>query len=299
MRILLLGLGLATGIGAAAGAEGLREQALQSFGPLPPAPEAPPALVELGRQLFAAPLSTEGNQSCLGCHDPAKGGADGREVALGHAWQTAPRNTSTVLNASLNAMPSWDLLDGMESPALSGLLAMKVDAAQVAADPALASGLAAAFPRQEVTVPLLAEAIDTYLATLVTPAPFDAWLEGDDAALTAEAREGLQLFLERGCYFCHYGLTLGGDGYYPFGLVDAEGTQGFVLSDTSEAGLDFRAAPLRNVALTAPYFHSGKVADLGVAVSVMAESQLGAPLSPEETAKIVAFLESLTGTAAP
>ena len=146
-----------------------------------------------------------------------------------------------------------------------------------------------------VTFDNMARAIEAFEATLITPAPFDAWLQGDDAALTAEAQAGLQLFLERGCSFCHYGLNLGGDGYYPFGLVDAEGAQGYALGDTSDAGLDFRAAPLRNVALTAPYFHSGKVADLGVAVSVMAESQLGAPLAPEETARIVAFLESLTG----
>ena len=58
----------------------------------------------------------------------------------------------------------------------------------------------------------------------------------------------------------------------------------------------FRAAPLRNIALTAPYFHSGKVWDLSVAVEIMAESQLGEALKPEETAQLVAFLDSLTGT---
>jgi cytochrome c peroxidase len=53
---------------------------------------------------------------------------------------------------------------------------------------------------------------------------------------------------------------------------------------------------LRNIALTAPYFHSGKVWDLDVAVEIMAESQLGEALKPEETARLVAFLDSLTGT---
>ncbi len=56
---------------------------------------------------------------------------------------------------------------------------------------------------------------------------------------------------------------------------------------------------LRNIALTAPYFHSGKVWDLSVAVEIMAESQLGETLKPEETAQIVAFLESLTGALPP
>jgi cytochrome c peroxidase len=56
----------------------------------------------------------------------------------------------------------------------------------------------------------------------------------------------------------------------------------------------FRAAPLRNVAATAPYFHSGKVWKLQDAVTIMGDAQLGATLSPDEAENIHLFLHSLT-----
>ena len=52
---------------------------------------------------------------------------------------------------------------------------------------------------------------------------------------------------------------------------------------------------LRNIALTAPYFHTGRAWDLRQAVAVMGVSQLGAQLTADEIEKIAAFLESLTG----
>ena len=140
-------------------------------------------------------------------------------------------------------------------------------------------------------------------ATLITPSPFDAWLNGDDNALSADAKAGLQLFMDKGCSSCHSGINVGGHGYYPFGLVEKpgadvlpEGDKGrFKVTETASDEYVFRAAPLRNVAVTAPYFHSGKVWDLNVAVEIMAESQLGEALKPEETTQIVVFLDSLTG----
>ncbi|GAB1362255.1 hypothetical protein MASR1M32_14910 [Rhodobacter sp.] len=150
----------------------------------------------------------------------------------------------------------------------------------------------------------MAKAIEAFEATLITPAPFDAWLNGDDNAMTADAKAGLQLFMDKGCSSCHSGVNVGGHGYYPFGLIEKpgsdilpEGDKGrFAVTETVDDEYVFRAAPLRNIALTAPYFHSGKVWDLSVAVEIMAESQLGESLHPEETAQLVAFLDSLTGT---
>jgi cytochrome c peroxidase len=122
--------------------------------------------------------------------------------------------------------------------------------------------------------------------------------------LSTEARAGLQLFMDKGCSSCHSGVNIGGHGYYPFGLVEKPGADvlpvgdkgRFAVTETADDEYVFRAAPLRNIALTAPYFHSGKVWDLDVAVEIMAESQLGEALKPEETAQLVAFLDSLTGT---
>lgn len=109
--------------------------------------------------------------------------------------------------------------------------------------------------------------------------------------------------MDKGCSSCHSGVNDGGHGYYPFGLIEKPGSEilppgdkgRFAVTDTADDEYVFRASALRNIALTAPYFHSGKVWDLSVAVEIMAESQPGESLKPEETAQIVAFLESLTG----
>ena len=122
--------------------------------------------------------------------------------------------------------------------------------------------------------------------------------------MSDDAKAGLQLFVDKGCSSCHSGVNVGGHGYYPFGLIEKPGSEilppgdkgRFAVTETADDEYVFRAAPLRNIALTAPYFHSGKVWDLSVAVEIMAESQLGQELKPEETAQIVAFLDSLTGT---
>jgi len=69
----------------------------------------------------------------------------------------------------------------------------------------------------------------------------------------------------------------------------------FAVTNTADDSYVFRAAPLRNVALTAPYFHSGKVWNLKQAVAIMGTAQLGQELNDEEVSRIVAFLNSLTG----
>ena len=163
----------------------------------------------------------------------------------------------------------------------------------------------AAFPGEAtpVTFDNMAKALEAYQATLITPAPFDAFLNGNDDALSAEAQQGLQLFVDKGCVACHSGVNVGGHGYYPFGLIEKPGADvlppddkgRFAVTETVDDEYVFRASPLRNVSVTAPYFHSGKVWDLKVAVQIMAESQLGEALSEAEADAMVAFLDSLTG----
>lgn len=274
-----------------------------------------PAKIDLGKALFFDPrLSASGVFSCASCHNLSTGGDDNMEVSVGHGWQKGPRNSPTVLNAVLNEAQFWDgraddLAAQAKGPIQAGVeMANTPDQVleTLSSMPAYVGWFADAFPDQAAPLSFdnMAKAIEAFEATLITPGPFDAWLNGDDNALSADAKAGLSLFMDKGCSSCHSGVNVGGHGYYPFGLIEKPGAEilppgdkgRYAVTETVDDEYVFRASPLRNIALTAPYFHSGKVWDLSVAVEIMAESQLGEALAPQETAQIVAFLESLTGT---
>lgn len=301
-------------------AEELREQALEIFKPLPSTIPAvrdnriTPEKIELGKALFFDPrLSASGVFSCNSCHNLATGGDDNLETSIGHGWQRGPRNSPTVLNAVLNEAQFWDgRAEDLKAQA-KGPVQASVEMAntpdQVVATlksmPQYVAWFEAAFPDEAdpVTFDNMAKAIEAFEATLITPAPFDAYLNGDDEALTDVEKEGLALFMDKGCAACHSGVNVGGHGYYPFGLIEKPGADilpendkgRFEVTKTVDDSYVFRASPLRNIALTAPYFHSGRVWDLGVAVAIMGTSQLGEELNDQEVEAIVAFLGSLTG----
>ncbi len=121
--------------------------------------------------------------------------------------------------------------------------------------------------------------------------------------MSADQKRGLALFMDSGCAGCHNGVNFGGHDYYPFGVVERpgaevlpEGDRGrFQVTETASDDYVFRAAPLRNVAITAPYVHSGAVWSLPEAVDIMANAQLGTELAEADIQAIVAFLNGLTG----
>jgi cytochrome c peroxidase len=298
----------------------LREWAREMFEPVPATIPAlddnivTPEKIDLGKALFFDPrMSASGVFSCNSCHNLATGGDDNMPVSIGHGWQRGPRNSPTVLNSVFNEAQFWDgraadLAEQAKGPVQAGVEMANTPDNVLATLNSMAQYVEwfeDAFPGEgePVTFDNFAKAIEAYEATLITPAPFDAWLNGDDNALTGEQKRGLEVFLEAGCASCHNGVNLGGNGYYPFGLVEKpgadilpEGDKGrYQVTATATDEYVFRASPLRNIALTAPYFHSGVVWDLETAVEIMAASQLGTALAEQETAAITAFLTSLTG----
>jgi cytochrome c peroxidase len=142
--------------------------------------------------------------------------------------------------------------------------------------------------------------------SLTTPnAPFDRWLRGDAAALSKEAERGYALFKSYGCVSCHQGVAIGANMLATFGVMRDYFSDHPLASDadlgrfnTTHRDEDrhvFRVASLRNVALTAPYFHDGSAPTLESAVDVMARYQLGRELDAADAQAIVAFLKTLTG----
>jgi len=320
LRTAFLASAALVGLSAAAPADELRESALDMFKPLPstvPAVEGNPITpekIELGKALFFDPrMSASGVFSCNSCHNLATGGDDNLETSIGHGWQRGPRNAPTVLNAVFNEAQFWDgraadLAAQAKGPVQAGVEMANTPENLLATLNSMqqyVEWFEAAFPEEgePVTFDNFGRAVEAFQATLITPAPFDAWLNGDDAAMTEQQVEGLEVFINAGCASCHSGVNLGGNGYYPFGLVERPGADilppddkgRYQVTATVDDEYVFRASPLRNIAVTAPYFHSGNVWDLRTAVVVMAESQLGADLAEEEIDAVVAFLDALTG----
>ncbi|WP_439110631.1 cytochrome-c peroxidase [Lentibacter sp.] len=311
---------LALASGSAALASELRNEALDLFAPLPSTIPAvkdnpiTPAKIDLGKALFFDPrMSASGVFSCNSCHNLATGGDDNMPTSIGHGWQKGPRNSPTVLNSVFNEAQFWDgrapdLAEQAKGPVQAGVEMANTPQNVIAtlnSMPQYVDWFQASFPAEAdpVTFDNFAKAIEAYEATLITPAPFDAWLNGDDAAMTDVQTAGLELFIEKGCASCHNGINLGGNGYYPFGLIEKPGADilppddkgRFAVTETADDEYVFRASPLRNIDQTAPYFHSGLVWDLKTAVQIMGESQLGEDLTDDEADKITAFLVSLTG----
>jgi cytochrome c peroxidase len=275
-----------------------------------------PAQVALGRMLFFDPRWTvDGNVSCATCHQPALYGTDALPRSIGVRHGTHPRHAPTVLNTGLNFIQHWwgdrrDLEDQAEK-ALAGVFSSGhsdpgTAAARIEAIEGYAPLFRQAFPgdARPVTPGNVARAISAYERTLLTPAPFDAYLRGDARALSGMATRGLQQFISRGCATCHSGAGVGGGMFQKFGVVEDywkatgspeidKGRSGFT-KDLADLYV-YKVPSLRNVAMTPPYFHDGSVATLDEAVRVMARVQLGVTLPETEIAEIVAFLGALTG----
>ena len=297
--------------------EPLRREATALFGRVDAAPAAqrgkPQA--ELGRALFwDARISGDKQTSCASCHSVEDWAADRRAQPVDARGKLMPRHSPTVFNSMHQPMLRWlgDRKDGAELA--EGLLtgpmgfATKQEAIERLDALGYRTAFSAAFPdaADALSARHYAVAVEAYMATLSTPAPFDRFLAGDDNALTPRQKDGLRAFVGVGCSGCHNGPLFGGTTLQRFGVTRdywvATGSktidQGrYALTKKDEDKYLFRVPMLRNVAKTAPYFHDGSIDRLDRAVNIMASVQLGRELDQQTAADIAAFLESLTGEA--
>jgi cytochrome c peroxidase len=306
---------------AAAPVDPLLARAQALFEPIPlmppelPGNPAAPAKVALGKMLYFDPrLSASHAISCASCHNLGLGGTDIASTSLGHRSQQGGRNSPTVLNAVFNTAQFWDGRAADLEQQAGGPLVNPVEMAspekhvaeQLNGIPGYLPAFNAAFPGESDPINLanVRKAIAVFEATLLTPnAPFDRYLRGDSSALSAVEKQGLTLFMEKGCVSCHGGINVGGAMYAPFGLVAKPSARILPLADKGRFAVTksasdeyvFKVPSLRNIALTPPYFHAGQVWDLREAIEVMGTAQLGSQLTSEEVDKLVALLAALTG----
>jgi len=294
----------------------LRERANGHFIAIPPvSPEerlAPQAT--LGRALLWDPrLSSSGDTACASCHLIEDHGSDRRTRCTTARGGRTGFHSMTVFNTQTAGAGLRWLADRQSGKvqalgSITGSMGFerRDDILPPLAEHGYRPQFSAAFPDADepLTVDHYGQALEVYQRTLRTPAPFDAWLTGDDAAMTETQKSGLRRFMDMGCAGCHGGELLGGQSLQKFGLVadywehtgSDEPHHGVMEKSGREADRDvFRVASLRNVAEMAPYFHDASVATLAQAVRVMARVQLGRDPDDSATAEIVSFLMSLTG----
>lgn len=262
--------------------------------------------VSLGEKLFFdARLSEDNTIACASCHIISEGGDDNKQFSFGIRGQQGNLNAPTVLNAVYNFRQFWDgraedlqeqALGPIENPVEMGshfpTLIKKLQKTEY-------KKLFKDVYHGQISKENITNAIAEYEKTLVTPnAPFDKFLKGDVNAITQEQQEGYKLFRTKGCISCHNGRNVGGNLYSKFGVVQDAKTDDLGRYNITKRERDkyyFKVPSLRNIALTAPYFHDGRIDSLKKAIEIMAQLQLGRYFTEKEVSNIEAFLHSLSG----
>jgi cytochrome c peroxidase len=268
------------------------------------------AMVRLGHELFTSTeLSVNRTQSCNTCHRLDAAGVDRLVRSPGAEGGAGSRNTPTVFNAGLHTAQFWDGRAKTLEEQAAGPILNPVEMAMPSEEEILTrlrtsplrEKFVEAFPGdpEPVSMKNLSTAIAAFQRTLITRDRFDEFQSGDYDALTPQEKLGLQSFMETGCVSCHGGPLLGGHIFQKVGIVNPyPNTEDLGVAAVTDLPRDryvFKVPALRNVALTAPYFHDGAVSELPDAVEQMAWLQLGRELPQQDRDAIVAFLGALSG----
>jgi cytochrome c peroxidase len=274
-----------------------------------------PDKVALGDKLYHdVRLSGDDTISCATCHDLAKGGTDQAPSSTGIDGQVGPINSPTTYNSGLFVRQFWDGRAGTLEEQAAGPVHNPIEMGaswelvlpKLAGDPEYVEAFEALYPGEGITGEAVVDAIAAFERSLVTVnSRFDQYLRGNRDAITAEERQGYELFKSAGCATCHVGAAVGGQSFERMGLKAdyfedrgnvQEVDQGqFNFTGNEDDRHKFKVPSLRNIAVTYPYFHDGQTTDLKEAVKTMAKYQEGRELTDQEAELIVKFLHTLTG----
>jgi len=304
-----------------AGHESLQEWLLPKQVPFPPNNKPNQDRVELGKKLFFDPrLSGDGNMSCASCHNPMLGWSDGLKTAKGHKSQILRRATPSIINAGYNTIQMWDGRNAsLEEQATGPLVAeMEMHAnmdhliSWLSLNNTYRNDFDRSYPGEGVSVKTLAKAIASYERTIVSRnSPFDAWVAGDESALTAKEVSGFKIFVDPkkgNCEVCHSAPNFTDNGFHNIGLkpllrkdIDL-GRYDFIPLESLKRA--FKTPTLRDVAYSAPYFHDGSAESLQQSIEHYIDGLEGAQnlslnmksitLTDSEVIDLTAFLKSLS-----
>lgn len=283
--------------------------------PFPKSNPFSPAKLALGQQLFYdTRLSGNGTMSCASCHNQPHAWGDGMPTGIGSKGNRLGRRSPTILNLAWAELLFWDgRADTLEDQALGPIQnpdemnqTLPVLVAELNKVPAYKKAFAAAFPGEAIAPDTVAKAIATFERTVVSgAAPFDRWIEGDEAAIDASAKRGFVVFNTTGhCAACHSGWRFTDDSFQDIGMRSSDKGRGAVIEGVAQLSFAFKTPGLRNVAERAPYMHDGSIATLEDVVAHYVDGFIRrASLSPEihtlsltekDRADLVAFLKTLS-----
>jgi cytochrome c peroxidase len=312
MRTLVTALALVSSISVASAWETLPTSA-----PAPADNATTAEKIELGKMLYHDPrLSSTGTVSCASCHNTMLGGEDNRPNSMGVNGQTGGRSAPTVWNSAFNDVQFWDGRAASLEAQAAGPVTNPIEMGMKSWDDVVARlktihgyqvAFEQAFGGNAITKDNATKAIAAYERTLITPnSPYDNYVSGDKSAFTDQQVRGMNKVLELGCTGCHSGPAFNGPGMFQKFPIHSNAFYAAKYHFKADKGLAevtkkaddehmWKVPTLRNIALTAPYFHNGIVKTLDEAVTVMAKVQLDKDLSKEDVTDIVAFLNGLTG----
>lgn len=276
--------------------------------------------VLLGKTLyFDTRLSATSAQSCASCHSPGFGWGDGLSVGVGQGMIKLGRRSPSIVNAAWGSIFMWDgrasSLEGQALGPIQSTAEMNMPIEDLINRLTSISGyqplFAAAFPEEGITAKTLANAIATYERTVVSDrAPFDAWIDGDEQAISMDAKRGFVIFNTKGlCSSCHEGWNFSDEGFHDIGLSSSDLGRGRLLRDILKMPHAFKTPGLREIASRGPYMHDGSIATLEDVVEHYdrggidrpSRSELVKPLglTAQEKADLAAFLKTLTSNLHP
>jgi cytochrome c peroxidase len=169
----------------------------------------------------------------------------------------------------------------------------------------------AAFPNEGLSAKTLAEALATYERTIVSQeAPFDAWINGNDRAISEEAKRGFAIFNTKGhCSSCHEGWNFTNDGFHDIGLPDGDVGRGKLQPLVAKMNHAFKTPGLRELANRGPYMHDGSLTTLEDVINHYDRGGIERPsrsdlieplgLSVQDKLDLIAFLRSLSSNLKP
>lgn len=278
------------------------------------------AKLELGKKLyFDTRLSAASALACASCHDPAFGWGDGRAKGVGHGMKQLGRRSPSIVNAAYGEIFMWDgRMASLEEQALGPI---KTDVEMNLPVDQLVERLqgiaeykplfAAAFPREGIAPETIAKAIATYERTVVSGrAPFDAWIEGNEKAISDSAKNGFVLFNTKAhCSACHSEWNFTDDSFHDIGLPDADIGRGKFLPSVVKMQHAFKTPGLREIARRGPYMHDGSIPTLKAVVDHYVQGGVDRPsradeikplqLTEQEKTDLVNFMNTLTSDMEP